>query len=101
MLQKILAWCVHCYTALGLATAALSTALIVIGGEENLRNSLTLLFIAMAIDASDGYFARLARVKEVVPTINNRRSTTRRYYRFPHIHKHSVIVHLAKRSFSG
>jgi phosphatidylcholine synthase len=73
MLQKILAWCVHCYTALGLAIAALSTTLIVIGGEENLRNSLMLLFIAMAIDASDGYFARLARVKEVVPTIDGRR----------------------------
>ncbi len=73
MLQKIFAWCVHCYTALGLAIAALSTALIVIGGEENLRNSLMLLFIAMAIDASDGYFARLARVKEVVPTIDGRR----------------------------
>jgi phosphatidylcholine synthase len=73
MLQKILAWCVHLYTSLGLVIAALSTALIVIGGEKNLRNSLMLLFIAMAIDSSDGYFARLARVKEVLPTFDGRR----------------------------
>jgi phosphatidylcholine synthase len=73
MLQKILAWCIHLYTTLGLVTAALSTTLIVIGGEKNLRNSLMLLFIAMAIDASDGYFARLARVKEVLPTVDGRR----------------------------
>lgn len=73
MIQRLLAWCVHFYTALGLVAAALSVVFIVMGGEENFRNAILLLFIAMVIDASDGFFARLTHVKEVLPGFDGRR----------------------------
>jgi phosphatidylcholine synthase len=73
MFQKLLAWCVHFYTALGLVAAAFSVVLIVMGGDENLRTAIIFLFIAIAIDASDGYFARLVRVMDVLPLFDGRR----------------------------
>jgi len=73
MFRKLLAWSVHFYTALGLVAAALSVFFIVTGGEENLRTAIIFLFISMAIDASDGYFARLVRVQEVTPEFDGRR----------------------------
>ncbi len=71
--RKFLAWCIHLYTALGLVAAACSAVLLVHGGEENLRLVIVLMFIAMVIDASDGWFARRARVKEVTPAFDGRR----------------------------
>jgi phosphatidylcholine synthase len=73
MIKKILAWCVHFYTALGLIAAAISVIFIISGGENNLRTAIIFLFIAMAIDASDGFFARLVRVKEILPAFDGRR----------------------------
>jgi phosphatidylcholine synthase len=73
MLRKLIAWGVHFYTGLGLVAAAMSTALIVTGGEENFRLAILLLFVAMVIDGSDGYLARLVRVKEVLPSFDGRR----------------------------
>jgi phosphatidylcholine synthase len=73
MLRKLIAWGVHFYTGLGLVVAAMCTALIVTGGEENFRLAMLLLFVAMVIDGSDGYFARLVRVKEVLPSFDGRR----------------------------
>jgi len=71
--NEIIAWSVHAYTALGLVAAAFSIVFIVMGGDENLRYAIIMLFIAIVIDASDGYFARLARVKEVLPYFDGRR----------------------------
>jgi phosphatidylcholine synthase len=71
--NKIFAWCAHAYTALGLVAAAFSIVFIFMGGDENLRYAIIMLFIAIVIDASDGYFARLARVKEVLPYFDGRR----------------------------
>ena len=73
MLRKFLAWCVHLYTALGLIAAAVSIVFIVEGGDENLRNAIVILFVAMAIDASDGFLARRVRVHEVLPSFDGRR----------------------------
>lgn len=72
-IRKLLAWCVHFYTALGLVAAAWSAVLIVYGGEDNLRIVIVLMFIAMVIDASDGWLARRIRVKEVTPSFDGRR----------------------------
>ncbi len=72
-IRKLLAWCVHFYTALGLVAAACSAVLLVHGGEENLRLVIVLMFVAMVIDASDGWLARRIRVKEMTPTFDGRR----------------------------
>ncbi len=72
-IKKITAWLVHFYTSLGLLAAAFSVVFIVYGGEENLRIVIILMFLAMVIDASDGYFARRVGVKEVLPFFDGRR----------------------------
>ena len=71
--QKILAWCVHLYTASGLVAAAGMAVLIVRGGDEAFRLAFALMLIATFIDSTDGWLARRARVKEVVPSFDGRR----------------------------
>ncbi|MEW6209458.1 MAG: CDP-alcohol phosphatidyltransferase family protein [Acidobacteriota bacterium] len=73
MTEKLLAWCVHLYTALGLVAAAGMAVLIVRGNDESFRWAFVLMFAATIIDSSDGYFARKARVKEVLPHIDGRK----------------------------
>jgi phosphatidylcholine synthase len=65
--QKLFAWLVHLYTALGLVAAAGIAALIVHGGDRGFRLAFLLMMAATAIDATDGWLARKARVKEVLP----------------------------------
>jgi len=67
VLKKALAWLVHLYTAMGLVCAALMTVLVVRGGDESFRTAFLLMMIATAVDATDGWLARRARVKEVLP----------------------------------
>ncbi|MBM4269837.1 MAG: CDP-diacylglycerol O-phosphatidyltransferase [Deltaproteobacteria bacterium] len=62
--RRVAGWSVHFYTALG-AVAAVFALLAIARGEIGL--AMLLLALAVAIDASDGALARLARVKEVVP----------------------------------
>ena len=71
--NRIIAWCVHAYTALGLVVAALMAVLIVQGGEEQLQMVLLLVLISLAIDSTDGWLARTLRVAEHVPEIDGRR----------------------------
>jgi phosphatidylcholine synthase len=66
-LQIIFAWLVHFYTALGLVAAAGIAVLIIHGGPAAFRWSFILMAIAMAVDATDGTLARLAKVKQVLP----------------------------------
>jgi phosphatidylcholine synthase len=73
MLSKILAWCVHAYTALGLVCAALIALLIVAGGDEAFRLAFVLMIVATVIDATDGWLARQLRVKDVLPGFDGRR----------------------------
>ncbi|HKC65323.1 MAG TPA: hypothetical protein VKB86_16900, partial [Pyrinomonadaceae bacterium] len=72
-LRVILAWSVHFYTALGLVAAAGMAVLIVRGGDESFRGALGLMVLATLIDSTDGWLARLARVKEFAPSFDGRR----------------------------
>jgi phosphatidylcholine synthase len=65
--EKLFAWLVHLYTALGFVCAAAIAVLVVIGGDESFRWAFFLMMIATAIDATDGWLARRAHVKEVLP----------------------------------
>ena len=71
-MRKLLAWLVHLYTALGLVCAAGMAVLIVRGGDASFRGAFLLMMLATAIDATDGWLARRARVKEVLPGFDGR-----------------------------
>jgi phosphatidylcholine synthase len=66
-MRTLCAWLVHLYTAMGLVCAAGMAVLIVRGGNASFRAAFLLMMIATAIDATDGWLARKARVKEVLP----------------------------------
>ena len=66
-MTRFLAWLVHLYTAMGLMCAAGMAVLIVRGGDASFRGAFLLMMVATAIDATDGWLARKARVKEVLP----------------------------------
>jgi phosphatidylcholine synthase len=68
--QRIWAYGVHAYTAMGLLCGALIAADIIQG---NYRRSFVWMIVAVLIDATDGTFARKLRVKEVVPHIDGRK----------------------------
>jgi phosphatidylcholine synthase len=72
-LRKLLAWCVHAYTALGLVAAGGMAVCILDGRPEAFRFAFLLMFIATVIDATDGTLARLVKVKEVLPGFDGRR----------------------------
>lgn len=66
-MPKLFAWLVHVYTGLGLVCTAAIAVLIVAGGDRSFRLAFFLMMVATAIDATDGWLARKARVKEVLP----------------------------------
>jgi phosphatidylcholine synthase len=70
VLRTLLAWSVHAYTALG-AVAALAALLAAAGGD--LRVAFLWLAFQVFIDATDGAFARLARVDERARAIDGAR----------------------------
>lgn len=72
-LRQCLGWCVHFYTALGLVAAAAIAVLLVHGGAEAFRRAFLLMLAATLIDATDGTFARMVRIKEVLPGFDGRR----------------------------
>ncbi len=72
-IEKFLAWGVHFYTAMGLVVAAAIAVLLVRGGEASFRLAFALMALATIIDATDGWLARCARVKEVTPGFDGRR----------------------------
>jgi phosphatidylcholine synthase len=72
MTAKVFAWLVHLYTAMGLVCAAGIAVLIVRGGDASFRRAFMLMLLATAIDATDGWLARKARVKEVLPRFSGR-----------------------------
>src|SRR5437868_1225575 len=71
--RRLLAWCVHGYTALGLLAAGGMAVCILDGRPEAFRVAFLLMFIATVIDATDGTLARLVKVKEVLPGFDGRR----------------------------
>src|SRR5438093_12007862 len=72
MTHRLAAWLVHLYTAGGLVAAAGMAVLIARGGDESFRWAFVLMVAATAIDATDGWLARKARVKEVLPEFDGR-----------------------------
>ena len=72
VIARTLAWLVHLYTAMGLVCAAGIAALIVRGDDRSFRLAFGLMLAATAIDATDGWLARKARVAEVLPGFNGR-----------------------------
>ena len=71
--NKLLAWFVHFYTALGLVAAGGMAVAIVNGTPAAFRLAFALMLIACVIDATDGTLARYFRVKEVLPNFDGRR----------------------------
>ena len=65
--RVLFAWAVHFYTALGLVCSAAIVVLIVRGDDVAFRSAFFLMMVATAIDATDGWLARKARVHEVLP----------------------------------
>jgi phosphatidylcholine synthase len=70
---KVLGWCVHAYTALGLVAAGMIAVLLVRGDANAFRWSFLLMTAATIVDATDGTLARKVRIKEVVPGFDGRR----------------------------
>ena len=73
MLRKVLAWCVHGYTALGLVAAGGIAVAIVNNQPASYRLAFLLMFVATLIDATDGTLARAVKVKDVLPKFDGRR----------------------------
>jgi phosphatidylcholine synthase len=73
VMRKLTAWLAHCYTALGLLAAAGMAVFIVRGDAESFRRAITLMIVATFIDSTDGWLARRARVKEILPRFDGRR----------------------------
>src|SRR6185437_1874310 len=70
---RVSAWCVHFYTALGLAAAAAIAVLMVRGGPDAFRWSFLLMLAATVVDATDGTMARRVGVKKVLPNFDGRK----------------------------
>lgn len=70
--EKILAWCVHLYTSLGLVAAAGIAFFIFRGDAGGFRWAIALMIAATFIDATDGTLARAWRVKDVLPEFDGR-----------------------------
>jgi phosphatidylcholine synthase len=73
LVQRVLGWCVHGYTALGLVAAAAIGVLLVQGGADAYRWSFILMIVATLVDSTDGALARKVRIKEAVPSFDGRR----------------------------
>jgi phosphatidylcholine synthase len=73
MVRKILAWCVHGYTALGLVAAGGIAVAIFEGTPASYRWAFLLMFLATIVDATDGTLARAIKIKQVLPHFDGRR----------------------------
>jgi phosphatidylcholine synthase len=72
-LRKVLAWCVHFYTATGLILAAAMLVAVLHGTPASFRTAFVLMVVATLVDATDGTFARLVKIKETLPGFDGRR----------------------------
>jgi phosphatidylcholine synthase len=71
--RKLTAWLAHCYTALGLVAAAGMAVFIVRGDHESFQRAIALMIVATFIDSTDGWLARRARAKEILPRFDGGR----------------------------
>jgi phosphatidylcholine synthase len=68
--RLLFAWFVHLYSALGAVVGFLTIQAIQNG---DFKQAFQLMFIAVAIDATDGSLARAAKVKEMIPWFDGAR----------------------------
>ena len=68
-MQKMLAWGVHLFTALGILPALFA---IIAVGEGQWQAAYLWLFVALVIDGVDGTLARLTSVEVVLPRISGK-----------------------------
>lgn len=69
MHQKVLAWSVHLFTASGLLAGFMAILAI---NKADYRETMFWLLVALVIDGIDGTFARLFKVKEVLPNVQGK-----------------------------
>jgi len=69
LFQKTMAWCVHLFTASGLVAGFMAILAI---NDLAWRGAMLWLVVALVIDGIDGTFARIFRVKEVLPDMNGK-----------------------------
>ena len=69
-MKTLFAWLAHFYTSLGFVCAAGIVVLVVRGDDVSFRLAFGLMMVATAIDATDGWLARAARVHEVLPNFD-------------------------------
>ncbi len=67
--NKTLAWAVHLFTASGLLAGFMSLLAM---HDHDLRQAMFWLILAFVIDGVDGTFARMARVREVLPNMDGK-----------------------------
>lgn len=67
--QRLLAWSVHLFTASGLLAGFMAMLAI---NEKDWREAMLWLLLALFIDAIDGTFARLFRVRETLPFMDGK-----------------------------
>lgn len=67
LLQKTLAFGVHLFTATGIVAGFMAILAIT---EHEFKTAMLWLFVTLIIDGIDGTFARLFKVKEVLPNFN-------------------------------
>ena len=65
----VAAWLVHLYTASGFVLAFLATIAVI---EGDYRSAFLYLWLQVAVDATDGWLARRARVTERVPEFSGK-----------------------------
>ena len=65
--QKIAAWSVHIFTASGLVAGFMAILAV---HEHDFRMAAIWLIVCQIVDGIDGTFARMAKVKEVLPNMN-------------------------------
>src|SRR5215475_11814684 len=73
VMRKLTAWLAHFYTALGLIAAAGMAVFIVRGDAKSFQRAIALMIVATVIDSTDGWLARRARVKELLPSFDGSR----------------------------
>ena len=74
--RVLAAWGVHLYTALGLPLmffAAVNLFQNFASEDKNPMMFFVLIWIAVLVDATDGFFARRVKVKEVLPSFSGHR----------------------------
>jgi len=69
LIEKTLAWGVHLFTASGLLSGFMAILAI---NDEKWRDAMLWLILSLVIDGIDGTFARMFKVKEVLPNMDGK-----------------------------